>query len=56
MFLKFGDKTRKIIVKESRSKSEIDDNSGVHIIYLDEIDDNDLRKKILKEYPNLKRQ
>tara|TARA_B100000131_G_scaffold323113_1_gene379916 strand:+ start:3489 stop:3674 length:186 start_codon:yes stop_codon:yes gene_type:complete len=50
MFIKFGDKTKKVVVKGSRdgleSESNKDDDS---VVYMDE-DADDRRVKALKEY------
>jgi hypothetical protein len=51
MFIKFGDKTKKIIVKNSKEQSEESDNQEENAIYLDSKDKNDRRIKVLKEYP-----
>ncbi len=46
MFIKFSDKTKKIIVKESKESSEdLDENA----IYLDEDDEKNYRLKIIKK-------
>ena len=46
MFIKFSDKTKKIIVKESKENLEnLDENA----IYLDENDEENYRLKIIKE-------
>ncbi len=46
MFIKFGDKTKKIIVKNSKNDN---DNDNDNVVYLDNADD-DRRAHILKEY------
>ena len=46
MFIKFGDKTKKIIVKRSKEEEE---EEGVDTVYLDEEDEKNYRIKILKE-------
>ena len=51
MFIKFGDKTKKIIVKNSKEQSEESGNQEENAIYLDSKDKNDRRIKVLKEYP-----
>jgi len=50
MFIKFGDNTKKIIVKKSKEKSENVDNQQENAIYLDSDDKEDRRIKVLKEY------
>lgn len=49
MFIKFGDKTKKIMVKKSRDK-EGDQKEGEDCIFLDEKDQDDRRIKVLSEY------
>jgi hypothetical protein len=50
MFIKFGDKTKKIIVKNSKEQSEESDNQEENAIYLDSKDEENRRVKILNEY------
>jgi len=50
MFIKFGDKTKKIIVKNSKEKSDEADNQEENTIYLDSKDEKDRRVKALNEY------
>tara|TARA_B100000131_G_scaffold322185_2_gene375302 strand:+ start:10447 stop:10623 length:177 start_codon:yes stop_codon:yes gene_type:complete len=46
MFIKFSDKTKKIIVKDSKDNNEIHTDSN----HLSEDEDTDRRVKILKQY------
>ena len=46
MFIKFSDKTKKIIVKKSKEEDELEEEDTV---YLDENDPENYRLKILKE-------
>ena len=46
MFIKFSDKTKKIIVKKSKEEAEEEE---LDTVYLDENDDKNYRLKILKE-------
>lgn len=46
MFIKFSDKTKKIIVKKSKEETEEEE---LDTVYLDENDDKNYRLKILKE-------
>ena len=50
MFIKFGDKTKKIIVKNSKEKKDNIDNQGENTIYLDSDDEENRRIKILNKY------
>ncbi len=50
MFIKFGDKTKKIIVKNSKDDSKKDKVDDENSIFLDENESNDRRIKILNEY------
>ena len=50
MFIKFGDKTKKIIVKNSKEKKGNIDNQDENAIYLDSDEEENRRIKILKEY------
>ena len=52
MFIKFGDKTKKIIVKNSKEQSDEDDIQEENAIYLDSEDEEDRRIKILNKYPS----
>jgi hypothetical protein len=55
MFIKFSDKTKKIIVKKSKdlSKDAVDD--PLCTIYLDEEDEENIRIKILNKENYIKR-
>jgi len=46
MFIKFSDKTKKIIVKKSKEDTEEEE---LDTVYLDENDEKNYRLKILKE-------
>lgn len=50
MFIKFGDKTKKIIVKESKDRYDIDGYAEESVIYLDSVDENDRRIRALTNY------
>ena len=50
MFIKFGDKTKKIIVKKSKDTSDDDDIQDENAIYLDSDDKKNRRIKVLKQY------
>jgi uncharacterized protein with PIN domain len=50
MFIKFGDKTKKIIVKNSKEQSDKSDNQEENAIYLDSKDEENRRIKILNRY------
>ena len=50
MFIKFGDKTKKIIVKNSKEQLDNDDSQEENTIYLDSDDEENRRIKTLKEY------
>jgi len=50
MFIKFGDKTKKIIVKNSKEKDDNVDNQEENTIYLDSDEEKDRRVKIINEY------
>ena len=50
MFIKFGDKTKKIIVKNSKKGYDISREKEEDVIYVDSSDENDRRIKILKKY------
>ena len=50
MFIKFGDKTKKIIVKNSKEKKDNVDNQDESTIYLDSDDEENRRIKILNKY------
>lgn len=50
MFIKFGDKTKKIIVKNSKEESDNIDIQEENTIYLDSEDEDDRRIKALKEH------
>ena len=50
MFIKFGDKTKKIIVKNSKEKKDNVDNQDENTIYLDSDDEENRRIKILNKY------
>ena len=50
MFIKFGDKTKKIIVKNSKEESDNIDIQEENTIYLDSEDEDDRRVKALKEH------
>jgi len=54
MFIKFGDKTKKIIVKDSKEQSENVDNQEENTIYLDSDDEKNRRIKLLNKYSNEK--
>jgi len=51
MFIKFGDKTKKIIVKNSKEKEDNVDNQDENTIYLDSDEEENRRIKILNKYP-----
>lgn len=50
MFIKFGDKTKKIIVKESKDRYDIDGYAEESVIYLDSVDENDRRIRALTNH------
>jgi hypothetical protein len=50
MFIKFGDKTKKIIVKNSKDKNDNVENQEENVIYLDSDEDKDRRIKIINKY------
>ena len=50
MFIKFGDNTKKIIVKKSKEESDNVDNQQENAIFLDSDEEKDRRIKVLKEY------
>ena len=50
MFIKFGDKTKKIIVKNSKEKTDNVDNQEENAVYLDSDDKKDRRINILNRY------
>tara|TARA_Y100000034_G_C6831961_1_gene375613 strand:+ start:847 stop:1029 length:183 start_codon:yes stop_codon:yes gene_type:complete len=50
MFIKFGDKTKKIIVKNSKEKKDNVDNQDENTIYLDSDEEENRRIKILNGY------
>ena len=50
MFIKFGDKTKKIIVKNSKDKNNDIENQEENVIYLDSEDEKDRRIKIINKY------
>ena len=50
MFIKFGDKTKKIIVKNSKEKVDDVDNQEENTVYLDSDDKEDRRINILNRY------
>jgi len=50
MFIKFGDNTKKIIVKDSQEEDETLDNQEENIIYLDSQEEKDRRIKLLNKY------
>ncbi len=50
MFIKFGDKTKKIIVKNSKEESDDIDIQEENTIYLDSEDEDDRRIKALKDH------
>jgi len=50
MFIKFGDKTKKIIVKNSKDGYDIADSEEDDVIYLDSDDENDRRIKALRNH------
>ena len=50
MFIKFGDKTKKIIVKNSKDGYTIDDSEEDDVVYLDSDDENDRRIKTLRNH------
>tara|TARA_B100001094_G_scaffold332787_1_gene406491 strand:+ start:513 stop:683 length:171 start_codon:yes stop_codon:yes gene_type:complete len=55
MFIKFSDKTKKIIVKHSKKEDESSEDLSQNTVYLDESEsdeDEDFRIKILKQYEN----
>ena len=55
MFIKFSDKTKKIIVKQSKKKDKTSENSDENTVYLDDAEseeDENFRLKILKQYEN----
>ncbi len=52
MFIKFGDKTKKIIVKNSKDKNDNVENQEENVIYLDSDDKKDRRIKIINKYSN----
>ena len=52
MFIKFGDKTKKIIVKNSKEESDDIDIQEENTIYLDSEDEDDRRIKALKDHPS----
>lgn len=54
MFIKFSDKTKKIMVKNSKKEYDDEDISSEGCIYLDETDSKDRRIKILNEDKNNK--
>lgn len=49
MFIKFSDKTKKIMVKKSRTKSE-EEKDEKDCIFLDDKDQEDRRIKVLSDY------
>jgi hypothetical protein len=49
MFIKFGDKTKKLIVKKSKEEND-DESQDEKTIFLDAKDKEDRRLKILKDY------
>ena len=50
MFIKFGDKTKRIIVKNSKEKLNNNDIQEENTIYLDSEEEDERRIKVLKEY------
>ena len=50
MFIKFGDKTKRIIVKNSKEKLNNNDIQEENTIYLDSEEEDDRRVKALREY------
>jgi len=50
MFIKFGDKTKRIIVKNSKEKLNNNDIQEENTIYLDSEEEDDRRIKALREY------
>jgi len=50
MFIKFGDKTKKIIVKNSKDGYDMPDEEEEDIIYLDSDDENDRRIKAIRNH------
>jgi len=50
MFIKFGDKTKRIIVKNSKEKLNNNDIQEENTIYLDSEEEDDRRVKSLREY------
>ena len=50
MFIKFGDKTRKIIVKKSKEQLSKEDEEGKNVIFLDNEETDDRRVEILNCY------
>lgn len=55
MFIKFSDKTKKIIVKQSKKEKETTKDLDENTVYLDDSEseeDENFRLKILKEYEN----
>ena len=52
MFIKFGDKTKKIIVKNSKNKNDNIENQEENVIYLDSDEEKDRRIKIINKYSN----
>jgi len=52
MFIKFGDKTKKIIVKNSKEENDNIDNQEENAIYLDSDEEKDRRIKLINKYSN----
>ena len=55
MFIKFSDKTKKIIVKDSKDIKCNDDNQDEDVLSLDEDSGKNRRIKVLKSYKNDKK-
>jgi hypothetical protein len=49
MFIKFGDKTKKLVVKKSKEEND-DESQDEKTIFLDAKDKGDRRLEILKKY------
>lgn len=50
MFIKFSDKTKNIMVKNSKELDEKNDSNNEDSIFLDSDDENDRRIKALKQH------
>ena len=50
MFIKFSDKTKNIMVKNSRKDAEVDGYAEEDCVFLDDDDKKDRRVKVLSEH------